>query len=245
MPPRAKATAKSAAAAAAKPKRFSFKSMPRAESSSSSWKAGRRRSGKKSKASFEIKPAEYQKGDKTGEKSGGMLFLGAPSYGKNDTFRDKLVPVLLAETLRWSMELKKFMAKVYTTKQARKILEAMKEVEGEAHGLPEDIDEEVFVHAKPVSITLIKSMSCQKPDDPGEEVNENYVGVTGNTYPFKEHLKKLGFTFHSNINGHDGVQFWILDKDEADVPALVDLFEEYGFDVDEYDELEENEDDEA
>ena len=70
----------SAAAAAAAPKKFSFKKMPRAESGSgSSWKAGRRRAGKKANAVFSLVAAKYQKGDLAGQLTGAVYFRGVLS----------------------------------------------------------------------------------------------------------------------------------------------------------------------
>ena len=225
-----KAKASSATPPTAKTKKFSFKKLPRADSDGgSSWKAGRRRANKKSKAVFSLVAAKYQKGDKEGQYSGAIYFRGVPCYGQNEEFKTKLQKYTLAECLRFNMEMKLYTCKVYTKKQARKLLGAMKELDGCADSLPEDIDESVFEHAKPAEVSLVSNMTVN---------DETVVGVTGTTYPFKDELKDKGFTFNNEVNGEEGVQMWLAPQDDVEIDELVSLFEDYGFTVEVFDGVE-------
>ena len=70
------------------------------------------------------------------------------------------------------------------------------------------------------------------------------LALGGATYAFKEELKERGFSFHNSVNGEDGVQLWLAPADTANKEELEELIAEYGFVLDEYDGVDEDEDEE-
>jgi len=243
MPPKkasAKGGAKANAAASEAPtkQKFSFKKIKKVVSSAE-WKAGHRRASSKkvSSATFALVAAKFQKGDKQGELTGAIYFRGVPLYGQNDKFKTEVHKSTLAESLRWNDELKVYTCKVYTAKQARKILSAMKSLDGCAKSLPEDVEESVFDDAKPAEIQLVLNLDVEGDSEEGEMM----VGVTGTTYPFKEELKAKGFRFHDTVNGEENVQMWLAPQDDVDTDELTALFEEYGFAVEQFDGVDDDE----
>ena len=221
-------------AAAAAPKKFSFKTLPRGEGSGSSWKAGRRRSQKKSKASFALMAAKYQKGDKEGQLSGAIYFNGVPCYGQNEAFKEEMHKHTLAERLRFNDEKKVYSCRVYAAKQARKLLAGMKTLDGCADTLPDDIDESIFENANPAEISHRDQPRGERRDQPGRR--------HGHHLPtFKDELKEMGFSFHSELNGKEGVQMWIAQGNDLNIDEIIALFEEYGFAVETFDGVEDDE----
>jgi len=102
-------------------KLFSFSKLPRSSEGGSSWKAGKRRGGKKvSKATYALVAAEFQKGDKAKQRSGNIYVHAKPRYGQNEAFKTALGKHTLSEKLRWNDE-----AKVYTvsrsTRRSRRV----------------------------------------------------------------------------------------------------------------------------
>jgi hypothetical protein len=61
--------------------------------------------------------------------------------------------------------------------------------------------------------------------------DEDVLAVGGTTFPFKETLKELGFTYFND----DRMSWWIKAKEDVDVDEVTALFEEYGFAVEVYD----------
>jgi hypothetical protein len=216
--------------AATKPKKyFSFASAARASSDgSSSWKAGRRRSNKKSKGTFALVAAEYQKGDKAKQRTGNIYMRGKPRYGHNEAYKNALGKHTLAEAIRWNNEHVAYTVKVYTAKQARKLLKAARELDGGEEDLPEDIDETVFEGANAAAIDVVPL----KVDD------DDMIGVTGTTYPWKDELKERGFKYTQEVNGEEGLAMWLAAKDTVDMDDLTGAFQEYGFAVDVWDGVE-------
>ena len=137
----------------------------------------------------------------------------------------------LTEVLRFNTELKLYTCKVWTAKQARMLLKAMKELDGCAQYVPEDIDESIFEHADATEISIINNIDVE---------GTTMVGLHGTTYPFKEILKEKGFTFLNELNGFDGVSMWIAPQATVDIEDLVALFHEYGFEVDMFDGVDED-----
>ena len=206
-------------------------------SASSSSKSGY----KDSKAVFTLVKAKYQKGEKKDEYSGSIYMRGKPRYGKNEMFKDKVGEKLLAETLRWNDEFKLYSAKVYTAEQAQLVLDAMRTVsekdEQDLAGVT--VDETIFEDANPAEV---KIFPLEVEGD--GEINLN-LAIAGTTYPFNKILKQKGFAFHNIVNGQS-LKLWLReipeDQPEAD-NDLEEMFHEYGFIVDKYDGV--AEDDEA
>ena len=201
---------------------YSFSKLPRSSEGGSSLKAGKRRAGKKtSKASYALVACEFQKGDKKKQRSGNINLHTKPRYGQNEAFKTALHKHTLSEKLRWNDELKVYTVKVYTTKQARMLLKAARELEGGEEDLPDDIDAEIFDGAKSAAVDIVP-MTIEE---------EEVFAVGGTTFPFKETLKELGFTYFND----DGMSWWIKAKEDVDVDEVTALFEEYGFAVEVYD----------
>ena len=80
------------------------------------------------KAVFTLMKAKYMKGERAGTYSGAIYFQGKPTYGNNQTFKDKVHPKLISEMLRWTDDVKLYSAKIYTYKQAVMVLDAMRQV---------------------------------------------------------------------------------------------------------------------
>ena len=71
-----------------------------------------RRSGARtSKARLEFVRAKYQKGDSVGTYTGAVYARGVPSYGFNQTYKDKVNAKLLTEELRFNTELKMYVGR--------------------------------------------------------------------------------------------------------------------------------------
>jgi hypothetical protein len=203
-------------------KLFSFSKLPRSSEGGSSWKAGKRRGGKKvSKATYALVAAEFQKGDKAKQRSGNIYVHAKPRYGQNEAFKTALGKHTLSEKLRWNDEAKVYTVKIYTPKQARMLLSAARSLEGAEEDLPEDIEAEIFDGAKTAAVDVV----------PMTIEDEDVLAVGGTTFPFKETLKELGFTYFND----DGMSWWIKAKEDVDVDEVTALFEEYGFAVEVYD----------
>ena len=191
------------------------------------------------KAVFSLFRATYQKGDKKDQYSGAIYYRGKPRYGMNDKFKAKVGSNMLVETLRWNDEVKLYTGKVWTAKQAQLILDSMREVSAEdAKDLTDvTVDETIFDDAKEAAIKIF-------PITIEGDVN---LAIGGTTYPFKDILKKQGFTFHNVVNDQP-VQLWLrVEPEEPDMDAddLEALFDQYGFEVDRYDGVEGSEDEDA
>ena len=199
-----------------------------AEASSSSG-GGHRRGGKNklSPAVMKVIRAKYQKGDFKDTLSGAVYFRGKPRFGKNEVFKGKVQPNLLAEGMRWNDEMKLYTAKVYTPEQVIKIRESMKTVskEGESD-LTESAptDDEIFEvfdfdERKSVDIRIIAEFNHD---------GENTVAIGGATYPFKNILMKEGFEF-------DGVTTYWHAPEGTETEEIQAMMEEFGFNVELFD----------
>ena len=58
------------------------------------------------KAIYSLVRATYQKGEKKDQYSGAIYYRGKPRWGMNDKYKAKLIPSMLAKSLRWNDELK-------------------------------------------------------------------------------------------------------------------------------------------
>ena len=213
---------KAAASSKAK-KMYTFAKVARPEGSSP-WTAGKRRAGKKSKATFELVRAEYQKGEKVNQFTGNIRKIGKPRFGNNDAYKKKMGALTLAEKLRWNDDLQAYTVKVYTAKQARKMLKVAREIEGGDEDLPEDVDETVVEEANRACIDLV----------PVQVEDEEMLAVMGTTFPWKDELKERGFKYDES----DGTPKWMAPKESVDQDDLISTFEDYGFTVEVYDGVE-------
>ena len=55
------------------------------------------------------------------------------------------------------------------------------------------------------------------------------MGIAGDTFPFKEYIKDAGFTFNRDKT------MWVAPMG-TDISSLEEMFDQYGFDVEKYDE---------
>ena len=135
---------------------------------------------------------------------------------------------LLANSCRWNDELKVYTAPVHTYEEAIMVREAMKMVSEkdeedlmEAAPTDEDIGEIFnFPEAKDTTISIINEFDVD---------GDAKVAIAGTTFPFKEMIKEYGFTFHRDTN------MWIAPIG-TDISSLEEKFDEYGFDVENFDE---------
>ena len=205
--------------------------MSPTSSASSSSKSGY----KESKAVFTLAKAKFQKGEKKDEYTGSIYLRGKPRYGNNEIFKVKVGEKLLAETLRWNDEFKLYSAKVYTAEQAQMILDAMRMVsEKDEKDLANvTVDETIFDDAHQAEVKIFP-LEVEQGDG---EINLN-LAIAGTTYPFNKILKQAGFTFHNVVNGQP-LKLWLREepegKPEVDAHDLEEMFNEYGFTVDKYD----------
>ena len=140
---------------------------------------------------------------------------------------------MLVENLRWNDQLKLYTAKVFTPEQAVMIREAMKMVAAEDEAdlqatapTDEDISDIFdFPEAKSTDIDMIASIEVD-----GDEK----TAIGGDTYAFKDLIKKAGFEF-------DGTKMMWLAPVDTDTTELEDTFEEYGFNIEKYDAVAEDE----
>ena len=199
-------------------------------SASSSSKSGY----KEAHAVFTLVKAKFQKGEKKDEYSGAIYFRGKPRYGNNEIFKAKVGDKLLAETLRWNDEFKLYSAKVYTAEQAQMVLDAMRMVsEKDERDLASvTVDETIFDDAHRAEI---KIFPLEVEGDGNINLN---LAIAGTTYPFNKILKQAGFTFHNVVNG-EPLKLWLREESdgqpEVDAGDLEEMFKEYGFTVDKYD----------
>ena len=192
------------------------------------------------KAVFSLVRATYQKGDKKDQYSGAIYYRGKPRWGMNDKYKAKLIPNMLAESLRWNDELKLYSGKVWTANQAQLILDSMRQVSAEDENDLTDVtvDETIFDDAKEAAIKIF-------PITVAGELN---LAIGGTTYPFKDILKKHGFGFHNIVNDQP-LQLWLRVEPEAqpdmDADDLEALFDKYGFEVERYEGVEGSDDEDA
>ena len=205
------------------PRRFIFKKPGNNAAAAS------RRAHKTSPASLLFHRAKYQKGDKINTYTGRIYMRGKPGYfkGGNEIFKTKVGNVMLVPNIKWNDELKLFTGQVHSAEEAIKVREAMKmvsepdEKELTATG---PTDEEIaavfdFPEVDEVNINIIESFVT----DDGEDTK----AIGGNTYPWHQPLKALGFKFSRITMMWHGP----VGTDTDEVEAKMD---EYGFAVEKY-----------
>ena len=99
-------------------------------------------------------------------------------------------------------------------------------------------DESIFDDANPAEV---KIFPLEVEGD--GEINLS-LAISGTTYPFNKILKQKGFAFHNIVNGQP-LKLWLREEPEGqpedDADDLEEMFEEYGFTVDKYDGVAEDE----
>ena len=248
-------------------KRVSKATYSFARAAAATSKPPSRRSGARtSKARLEFVRAKYQKGDSVGTYTGAVYMRGVPSYGFNQTYKDKVNAKLLTEELRFNTELKMYTAKVYSPEQAIFVREAAKMV-CEADEVPlRPCVARAFerMPAAPVSdarcalacvVRAQKTLVEEAPTDedifkifdfaerkpinidnvPFTHESNAVIGFGGPTYPFKNDFKAAGFEFRGIVDAAP-IQMWVAEAD-ADTADLEEKMAEYGFNLIEYDDV--------
>ena len=67
-----------------------------------------------------------------------------------------------------------------------------------------------------------------------------FFAFGGQTYPWKDELKDMGFAFNSDIGDAYGVQMWLIkheDLDEAEFDQIISKMEDFGWDVEVFDDF--------
>ena len=200
---------------------------------------GRRRNNdKKSEAVFSAVRATYQKGDLMNQETGAVYYRGKPRFGKNSKYKELMQTIFLAEPLRWNDQLKVYTAKVYNETQLDKAKDAHKSLDDEEKADLEksnnEVDTSVFNFDK-FKEPIITSMPIN--------IDDNVLHAFGGmTYPWKDILTKVGYEFKSVVNGQQA-QLWVGPPDIKQ--ELIDQFLDYGFELDEYDGVDDEEEEPA
>ena len=141
--------------------------------------------------------------------------------------------------MRWNDEIKAYRLRAWSVEQAILYREAMKMVSEEDEA---DInktaptDEEI---AEVFNFPEAKELGIQKM--PLTIDGQEMIGFGGTTVAFKDEFKELGFSFHNVIDGALA-QLWVAPID-TDTTELEDMFEEYGFPLEEFDGVDKDDED--
>ena len=163
--------------------------------------------------------ATYQKGEKAGLKTGAIYYNGKPRFGSNKVYKEKVEPKLLTERLRWNDDKKFYSAKIFSYEQAVMILDAMRTVSAKDEEDLADvtIDETIFGDTPQIQIFPLMMGTAEHGD-------ALHTAITGVTFPFKDELKKAGFSFAKNVNDVEGANGWLRLEPEAQAEVTtVDL----------------------
>ena len=180
-------------------------------------------------AVFKIVAAQFQKGDREKEYTGAMYAWARPRNAKNIEFKEKTEQHLFTEKWRWNERHTVYTSKIWTIKQAQKILDAMLTIDGCKEDLDAKVDETEFVHANTYEIAIYPE-TIENEDGEKEDVI-CVLGTNGATYPWKDKLDNMGFKYISTENPTK----WRASSEDVNVNDLSDMFREYGFDVEVYD----------
>lgn len=134
--------------------------------------------------------------------------------------------------------------RIYTKKQAAKILAAMRAYLGaaDAADLPEAVDDAPWSDDTNAAVLVVP---CKRVDenanlqDGGTFAEDDVILLDGVTYPLKEELKEMGFHWTTDFNGIEGANHWVRPALDFDTNTVVDLFDQWGWLVTLYDGLEE------
>ena len=163
---------------------------------------------------FEIVMCRHQQGEKANQLSGNMMLNFRSSYEKKDTAADQLSPFFLTEKPKWNAERRHFSVRVFSIKQAQEILNTLHQLEGKDAGdLPKTI--EMTTELKQAKIPFINIIP-----------HENMWMLDNDTFPLKEHLRDMGFTFDS-INS--GFRIWQISQERMPLATIKTFLEEWGW----------------
>ena len=193
-------------AAAASKKLYTFKPSATAGNTSGAFKKA---AFKKQKALFSIARAKHQKGPLAGSFTNHIISFLRGANLDNDKLRAALTPFLLGERLKWNNDQVAFSVRIYTKKQAAKILAAMRAYLGaaDAADLPEAVDDAPWSDDTNAAVSVVP---CKRIDenanlqDGGAFAEDDVILLDGVTYPLKEELKEMGFRWTTDFNGIEG-----------------------------------------
>ena len=170
---------------------------------------------------FEIVMCRHQQGEKANQLSGNMMLNFRSSYEKKDTAAEQLSPFFLTEKPKWNAEKKYFSVRVFSIEQAQKILNTLHQLEGKDAGdLPKTI--KMTTELEQAKIPFINIIS-----------HEDMWMLDNDTFPLKEHLKDMGFTFDS-INS--GFRIWQISQERMSLATIKTFLEQWGWKYTVYDE---------
>ena len=180
--------------------------------------------GNNDKPHFSIFRPIFQEGEQAGEESGNRMVRWRSRYHLKDAADAAIHPLILNEKPKWNKELKVFSARVYSVVQARTILNALRDVEGEAGAihLPQDVGDEEFETAKPAHLDVIPLLGDK-------------LMLQGLTYPLLHHLKNLGFTYERGIEEANGVDAFTIAQADFDAASMTGLLNQWGWTYELYD----------
>ena len=171
---------------------------------------------------FEIVMCRHQKGEKEQQLSGNIMLNFRSSFEKKDKAAEQLSQFFLTEKPKWNAVKKQFSVRVFSIKQAQDILDTLRKLEGKDadEDLPETIERTTELEqAKIPFINIIP--------------HENMWMLDNDTYPLKEHLKNMGFTFDL-INA--GFRIWQISQDQMPLETIKDFLEQWGWNYNVYEE---------
>ena len=170
---------------------------------------------------FEVVMCRHQKGEKEQQLSGNIMLNFRSSYEKKDRAANQLSQFFLTEKPKWNAEKKQFSVRVFSIKQAQEILNTLHKLEGEDAGdLPKTIER--TTELKQAKIPFINIIP-----------HEKMWMLDNDTYPLKEHLKNMGFTFDL-INS--GFRIWQISRDQMPLETIKDFLEQWGWNYNVYEE---------
>lgn len=205
---------------------------------------------KKQKAIFSIVRATHQKGPLAGNVTNNVITFLRGADGNNDKLRATVAPLLLGERLKWNAEQVAFGVRVYTKKQAAKLLAAFRASLGaDATDVPDAVDDAPWTDDTNAAVSIVPCKEIVDADasaqfaDAQETSNErDVILLDGVTYPLKEALKEMGFVWTTDFNNIPGANHWVAQADDAraDIRKVAALFDEWGWVVTIYDGVDEN-----
>ena len=170
---------------------------------------------------FEIVMCRHQKGEKEQQLSGNIMLNFRSSYEKKDRAADQLSQFFLTEKPKWNAEKKYFSVRVFSIEQAQKILNTLHQLEGKDAGdLPKTI--KMTTELEQAKIPFINIVP-----------HEDMWMLDNDTFPLKEHLKDMGFTFDS-INS--GFRIWQISQERMSLATIKTFLEQWGWKYTVYDE---------
>ena len=184
--------------------------------------------------------AIFQKGEKTGQRTGNWYLRGIGAFGTNDAFKVAAVKYFLKDqSWKWGGDSsKEYACKVLNKVQAQKIYTATVAVMGPGSEklpkIPEGLDEWLDENQPQVSIY------------PHVVDGIEVWCVTGDTYNIWPQMaeKFPGFTYTKSIGGNDQLKGGVIQKTMLEFDQFLYWLDEIGWRIEVFDEVEEDEGDE-